>query len=49
MPKLPECPACSESRIHSDEEWKLHPGEGRTGMDWNIPLKPVEPKPESKQ
>jgi hypothetical protein len=24
----PECPACCERRVHSEEEWKFHPYRG---------------------
>jgi hypothetical protein len=42
MPTDPNCPACREKRRHTDEEWKLHPGEGRQG-EYNRPERPEMP------
>lgn len=28
-----DCPACLEKRQHTEVEWKLHPGEGKTGRN----------------
>jgi hypothetical protein len=33
MPYLETCPACVGKRPHTDEEYKLHPGEGREGFN----------------
>ena len=52
MPLNPNCPACQEKRVHTDAEWTLHPGEGRSGQGEDIPIKTTEPakdKPEAKR
>jgi hypothetical protein len=38
--ELAVCPACLAKRPHTDEEWRLHPGEGRQGV--NDPPMPRE-------
>jgi hypothetical protein len=48
MPFDPTCPACREQRQHTEDEWTLHPGEGRDGLDWNIPIK-AEPTAEKRE
>ena len=45
MPYDPACPACREKRYHTEAEWKLHPGEGREGKDYECP--PVKEKSET--
>jgi hypothetical protein len=40
------CPACRDKRPHTEEEWRLHPGEGREGKH-DPPARPeTKAKPE---
>ncbi len=32
-PQPKACPACIAKRVHTLEDWKLHPGEGKTGRN----------------